>query len=435
MGAAAVVKGNRSMNVRAWIASLTGATLVAALSVVTVAVPAADAAPPVQVPVGTLTLSTGAVDNLVYDKGTASTADDVTQAIGTKAGTNCTLEPTTGPLATWTATGGVPSFRSDSIGTSATTLPILACAQINKSFSQSLTLSLDRSVDGPYGSIFGVAFANAASLDVEVKGDDALIRADVSLNGTTTGTFYLFNDAKTSKRPVLTNLTVCDGDQSSYYTSTDRGTKDNCTWPISGVSFDRIKLTPQKGSVSLEGGGDWGTEAAAHRSTISLVALADGTVDCDASTGEVVNEGSVSGATVTRLANGDPLEPCASLPFTLTTEGGSVTFLKPGDTQGSAQFTLALTRNVPASTGVEALLVDWEDGTAEYDLPWCQPPFLGSGGSFNYANLTSGDDASSITSGIKYACQYDIDVTLEDDGSLTISDSVYFTGDIKFTTR
>jgi hypothetical protein len=253
------------MKTRAWIASLTVATVAAALSVVTVAVPAADAAPPVEVPAGTLTLSTGAVDNLVYDKGTASTDDDVTQAIGTKAGTNCTLEPLSGPLVAWTATGGVPSFRSDSIGTSATTLPILACAQINKSFSQSLTLSLDRSVDGAYGSIFGVAFAKSASLDVEVKGDDALIRAETSLNGVLTGTFYLFNDDKTSKRPVLPNLTVCNGDQYSY--SYDRGTKDNCTWPISGAQFDRIKLIPQKGSVSLEGGGDWGAAAASSTAT------------------------------------------------------------------------------------------------------------------------------------------------------------------------
>jgi hypothetical protein len=420
------------MNVRAWIASITGATVVAALSVVTVAVPAADAAPPVEVPAGTITLSTGAVDNLVYDKGTASAADDVVQAIGTKPGTNCTLDPTTGPLATWSATGGVPSFRSDSIGTSATSLAILACAQINKSFGQSLTLKLDRTPGGVYSTPFGLAFANAASLDVEIKGDDALVRADTYLDGVLSGTFYLFNDEDSYRKPTVANLTVCNSDQYSY--SYDRGLKDNCRWNLSGVRFDKLTITPQRGSVSLEGGGDYGTAAAANRTTISLAALADGTVDCGVSAGSATSEGSVSSVTIDRIDNGDPADSCAPLPFTLRTDGGSAQFIKPGNTQTSAQFTVSLTRTFPANIGIPPLLVDWEDGTPEYEVPWCAPGLRNADGTFNYAVLQDSPSTydASETLGIQYACSFGMDPTYDNGtGKLTVVDSVYFTGDIK----
>jgi hypothetical protein len=425
------------MNKRTGVAALATTSLIAMLGVVAVAAPTAGAAPPVEVPVGTVTLSTGAVDALVYDRGTAAADDDVTQPIATKAGTTCTLTPTTGPLVTWTAAGGIPSFRSDSIGTSATTLPILACAQINKSFSQSLTLTLDQSATGPFTTIFGVAFANAATLDVEVKGDDALIRLDARRAGATVGTFYLFNDSKSSKKPNLPNLTICDTSQSSY--SGDLGTVDNCAWSIGGVAFDSLRITPQRGSVSLEGGGDFGEAAASRRTTIQMAVLADGAVDCEAATDPVTGEGTVTDVEVVRLPNGDAAEECAPLPFTLSTEGGSATFRKPGNTQGTSQFTLSLTRTIPATSGVPPLTVDWEDGTEVYDLPWCgdvwTPGVDGAPPTFDYGQLTAADDASAATDGIQYACQYALAPELNSDGTITIVDSVYFTGDIKFTTR
>ncbi|MGD9954872.1 MAG: hypothetical protein AB7O74_15655 [Candidatus Nanopelagicales bacterium] len=425
------------MNARAWIASLSGATLVAALSVVTVAVPAADAAPPVEVPVGTLTLSTGSVDSLVYDKGTTSTADDITQDVG-KSG-KCALSPASGPLVDWSAAGSsnVVGFYNDSIGVaqkSGSGSSGTSCSRV--SGSESLTLALPRTTGGAYDTFFGVAFANSATLDIEMKGEDTVVRADLTLGGASAGTFYLTsNDDDEDDRSVndRPNTTLCNAGETD--SGPDSGSRDNCDWTISDVRFDTVRLSSEHGSFSLEGGGDYGAQAGAHRTTFSMAVLADGTIDCNTSTGPVTSTtGDVSSVQVNRLDNGDG-SACAPLPFTLRTDAGSATFHKPGDTQGSAQFTLSLTRTVPASSGIDPLTVDWEDGTPVYDLPWCKTG-LKTGSTFNYSVLTAADDASSITPGIQYACQFGLDPTFnEDDATLTIVDSVYFTGDIKFTTR
>jgi hypothetical protein len=423
------------MKTRAWIASLTVATVAAALSVVTVAVPAADAAPPVEVPVGTLSLSLGAVDQFSFDKGTASTADDIVQPIGAVAG-KCALTPTSGALAAFTATGGLPGFYNNSIGVaqvSGTGSSGKNCSRVNKTPAESLSLSLPRTSGGAYDTIFGQAYANAASLEVEVKGN-AVIQADVSLNGVATGTFYLRDGDQYYKTtpPALPNTSVCPADSPGE--GDDDGERDNCTWKISGANFDSITFTVLRGAFSLEGGSDCKTTAV-RTSTFSLVVLADGVLDCGATTPGVTSNGSISDVAITRLQNGLTGDAtCVGLPFTLNTDGGSTTFHKPATTQGSAQFTLSLTRTVPASSGIDPLTVDWEDGTTVYDLPWCKPG-LKSGTTFDYSVLTPADDASTATDGIQYACQFGLVPTFSDEGILTIVDDVYFTGDIKFTTR
>ncbi len=423
------------MKTRAWIASLTVATVAAALSVVTVAVPAADAAPPVEVPVGTLSLSLGAIDQFTFDKGTADATDDIVQPIGAVVG-KCTLTPTSGPLAAFSATGGVPGFYRDSIGVAGPTGSNAygrECARVSKTPAETLTLSLPRTSGGAYDTIFGQAYANAASLEVEVKGD-AVVQATTSLGGTPTGTFYLRDGDEhyRSTPPALPNTSTCSANSPGY--GDDDGERDNCTWKISGAKFDSITFTVLRGAFSLEGGSDC-RSTAVRTSTFSLVVEADGLLNCGATTPGVTSDGSISDVAITRLENGLATDgTCVGIPFTLRADGGSTTFHKPATTQGSAQFTLSLTRTIPASSGIDPLTVDWEDGTTVYDLPWCKPG-LKTGATFNYAALTPADDASSATAGIQYACQYDLDPTFSDDGTLTIVDSVYFTGDIKFTTR
>jgi hypothetical protein len=425
------------MNARAWIASISGATVLAALSIVTVAVPAADAAPPVQVPVGTLSLALGAVDQFSFDKGTTSTSDDITQPIGNLPG-KCALTPLSGPLANWSSTGGVPTFYNNSIGVAAPSgsgSTGRECGRVSKTPAETLTLSLPRTPGGAYDSIFGQAYANAASLEVEVKGD-AVIKADLSLNGVPTGTYYLRDGDEYYKTtpPALPNTSSCAAVSRSY--GDDDGERDNCTWVITGAKFDSITFSVLRGAFSLEGGSDC-RSTAVRTSTFSLVVDADGTVACGQTiTPSTVTEGSISDVVITSLENGLASDgTCVGIPFTLTADGGSTTFHKPATTQGSAQFTLDLTRTVPASSGIDPLTVDWEDGTPVYDLPWCKTG-LKTGSTFNYSVLTVDDDASSATDGIQYACQFGLDPTFnEGDSTLTIVDSVYFTGDIKFTTR
>lgn len=425
------------MNARTWIVGISGGAVLAALSLVTVAVPAADAAPPVQVPVGTLSLSLGAVDQFRYDKGTAATADDIIQPVGNVAG-KCELTPVGGPLAAFSATGGIPTFYNNSIGVAPASgygSTGRDCGRVSKYPAETLTLSLPRTPGGAYDSIFGQAYANAASLEVEVKGD-AVVQADVSLNGVVTGTYYLRDGDEyyRSTPPALPNTTNCSA-VSRYY-GDDDGERDNCTWVITGAKFDSIKFTVLRGAFSLEGGSDCRTTAV-RTSTFNLVVDADGTIACGTTVApSTVTEGSISDVAITRLENGLASDgACVGIPFTLRADGGSTTFHKPATTQGSAQFTLDLTRTVPASSGVDPLTVDWEDGTEVYDLPWCKTG-LKTGTTFNYAVLTEADDASIATPGIQYACQYGLDPTFnEDAATLTIIDSVYFTGDIKFTTR
>ena len=207
----------------------------------------------------------------------------------------CTLTPTTGPLVNLTATNGVPAFATHMIGVNGAPWPNYQCARINKYYNypgQSLTIGINNVAGGPLNDpTFGAFLASAATFDLEVT-DNSKLKAELLVNGSVVGTYALWADDNKTPTTVPAGTAYCR--LASTWSRDTYGKKDNCTWSISGgPNFDSIRLTAVAGSFSVEGGGDWGADAATHRTTISLVSFFDGTTVCgDAIT--VVGQGSDS---------------------------------------------------------------------------------------------------------------------------------------------
>jgi hypothetical protein len=434
------------MKKRTWVAALASTSLVATLGLVGISIPVADATTPVQVPAGTLSFITGATDQLVYDKGTASTADDAVQPVGRSSPTSCNLAPTSGDLLTWSASGGVPGLLFDSVGVTSPQASVLSCNRVNSKPAEALTLSLNRTPGGIYDTPFGQAYANAANLDIEMKGDGALVKAVTSKDGAVTGTFYLaLKDDDWYKKSTTTQVpagtTICGS--SKYDQPSSTSNRDNCYWSISGVNFDSITLSAVRGAFSLEGGGDWGCIGTAdtHRTTFSLVVDADGEL-CVGGTANSTSNSVFDQSTITRLPDaGATTDACGqAVVYTLDTDATGVTFRKPAsavDAQFLVQITREYTTDLP--NPVPALRINWLDDpdTGAQDIPWCPEsvysPESGNGGltDFNAAGIPEGADGSSQQPGVQYTCLYDSDPTLVD-GVLTQVDSFYLIGDPKY---
>jgi hypothetical protein len=445
------------MRARTWFSGLSATALVTgALVVGSGSLSTANATGPTPQPAGTLTLATAAgtatTDGWTYDNNTASTSDDVTQAVGA-ATDSCLLAPVAGSLVTTSANNGwSPGFANHRIGVTQSSAITRSCNTVNvvrttvkwvtTRTPESLTVKLNGSaLSDP---LFGAAQATGATLDVLAK-DDTAVTATLSLAGATVGTYTLWADESPKFSPPA-GQTYCktgeddsdDGDFHSVPTS--------CAWSFSGVNFDAITLTATQGAFSLSGGGEWGASAASHRTTFSLVKFFDGTLDCTTANVATANGngGSITGIALTRLDNGDPAQGCVALPYDLGVDGSTATFHKPNvSSQSTAQFAVQVSRHytAPAPYPVPAPLVDWEDGNGNHPVPLCPAGFIGgidANGNptgVNYASLGTGDDQSPAD-GIQYACVYKPGAPSYNisNGSLDITDSIYFTGDIKFPT-
>ncbi|MGE0819417.1 MAG: hypothetical protein AB7O74_12210, partial [Candidatus Nanopelagicales bacterium] len=395
---------------------------------------------------------TGPVNELALVAPDGTTA--ATQAIGTSG--KCTLSPASGAVASWSASPSTatPGFAYLAIGANGSKQNGTACSQVEASSSESVTLNLDGS---SLTSILGPLVGTSARLDVEVK-FDAIIRADLLGAPSGTPSFMLYSGSNASGRSTSPTEYVC---QLRSDSGPDSGANDNCTWPISaaGLTFTGIRLTAVSGQFALKGGGDYAVPTE-HYTTIDVAAQSDGTLDCDsANVASVTGGGQLAGITITRLPNGDAdgdgaADPCTAIGYDLDATLKTATFHKPDDGQ-AAQFTTSITRTFsPAINPVPALAVDWEDGTGAHNLGFCSAAvFSGSAAapSFDWTYLKNNAavvdpsnpnaspynryDQSPATPGVQHACIYAQSDNLQDDGSVVAADQVYFTGDIKFTTR
>jgi hypothetical protein len=462
------------MRARVWIATLTGATLAATVGLVgSGTLSTANASGPTWLDAGTLTLSTTAStatgDGWSYSDGTTTTP---TQFLTTPTG-SCVLTPTSGPLVNLSATNGVPGFASHSIGvTQGPTSSQCNKVNINKTTTktstgtyvtttsvEALTVALNNlpaSGGTPAGSLydptFGGLMATATHLDLDLR-DGSKVTAQLFDHTTAlpsaTGAFTLIADEDAPPATLPLNTVYCrttSGEDDYDYS----GTGDNCGWNIApGVNFDSILLTPVTGAFSLQGGGEFGSAASSNRTTFTLVKKYDGTfATCDGkSSATTLGSGNVQGATLTRLANNDPSQPCAPLPYTFSTTDGNTTFHKPQPTGDTSQFAIALTRYWPkAPNPVPAAQVNWEDiSNSNLNIPWCVAGAITSVDANNLPTSIASPlppgatdqspDASGGKPGLQYACIYKQSPVLNlTDGSLTQVDYIYFTGDIKFPT-
>jgi hypothetical protein len=426
----------------------------------------ANAGGPIWLSAGTLTLSTSSsgtsatsgFEGWTFSDGTAA---PVTQALTTPTG-SCVLTPAGGPLVTLSADNGGPGFAAHSIGvtqtaTSAqcnkvninkTTTKISKTTSVTTTSVESLTVALNNNAvnGGLYDTTFGAFKATKTHLDLEVR-DDSTLTAQL-FDGSAAvpgGTFTLIADEEAPPASLPDHTTYCRTGTAEGGAD-EPGTRDNCVWDIApGVNFDSIKLTPVAGSFSLEGGGDYGSTADKNRTTFDLVKQYDGTLTtCDGSL--PVTPAGGGNATLVRLANGDPSQTtCTPLPYTFSTAAdGVLTFHKPQPAGDTSQFAITLTRHLSgAPHGVPAAQVDWEDSFGVHDLPWCAGGVIGGFDDNNLPTniafpLSAALDQSPDTggkAGVQYACVYKQSPVLNlADGSLTVVDYVFFTGDIKFPT-
>jgi hypothetical protein len=453
------------MRARRSIAILSGATLAITLAMAGGgALSTANAGGPTWLSAGTLTLSTSSsgtaasgFEGWTFSDGAAA---PVTQALTTPTG-SCLLTPADGPLVKLSAANGFPGFAAHSIGvtqtaTSAqcnkvninkTTTKTSKTTSVTTTSIESLTVALNNVAPGAlYDPTFAGLMAASTHLDLEVR-DDSTLTAQLFDHGVplpaANGLFTLIGDEKAPPATLPANTTYCRTGTTEGG-SDEIGTRDNCPWDLTpGLNFDSIVLTPVAGSFSLEGGGDYGTAAPANRTTFALVKQYDGTLaTCDGTSSATSFGGD---ATLFRLANGDPNQACAPLPYTFSTAGGYTTFHKPQPAGDTSQFAITLTRHFsPAPLGVPAPKVNWEDGSnTDLPIPWCAGGVIGGIDSTNLptgiafplsAALDQSPDATG-KAGVQYACVYKQSPVLNlGDGSLTVVDYVFFTGDIKFPT-
>lgn len=430
------------MRARSRIATLAAGTL--ALTGVLVgsgSLSTANATGPVAQPAGTLTLTTltGSAT------GDAWSFNSVSQPVGAVPGT-CTLTPTTGPLVNLTATSGVPSFATHMIGVNGASWPNYQCARINKYNGypgQSLTLGLNNSATGAlYDPTFGAFLASAATFDLEVT-DNSKLKAELLVGGTVVGTQNLYADDSKYPPSIPSGTTYCH--LTSTWSRDTYGKKDNCTWSIStGVNFDSVRLTAVAGSFSVEGGGDWGADAANHRTTFSLVKFFDGTTVCDTAI-TVAGSGNLDGAVLTPLGEESGVECTSGTPYTIDTEGDAVTFHKPSTADVDGQYSIALQRTFANGTLTEfpapGLIVNWEvPGSVDIPLELCPAGLISAtlnpDGTPTGVDLTKVGDDQSDADGTQFACIYNSTVDYDRaTGDLTTTDLVWFTGDILLTTK
>ncbi|PKW25456.1 hypothetical protein [Phycicoccus duodecadis] len=311
------------------------------------------------------------------------------------------------------------SFASGSIGVKEKKSGV-SCYQAN-SPSESLKVSLGAGLRTALGPD---VVASAAFLDVELK-QGAQIMATAKLKGAVTGVFELRSGSSiTSPAPLpggvtATAVTTCT---TSADSGPDAGVGDNCRWPVSmpswlgpddGIVFDELTLTAVGGSFSLEGGGDGQVEPQSPLSTpnASIVQVADGVLDCGASTRTIAASADAPQVSVYRLGNADA-SACVPVPYSLGTAPAYAQFLKPLDSQTTAQFLWDLTWRFPETAGTTAL----PDLKVDYEYPapgdtvtlgWCPDPSFDTAGRFaGYpaGSLTAAMDQEPDLPGTQFAC-------------------------------
>lgn len=340
-------------------------------------------------------------------------------------------------------TEGLASYQVGSIGVKEKKSGT-SCSQVNAP-SEQLRLSLGAGVSSLVGS---TARASSAFLDLELK-QSARIVATLSLAGVTQATHEL-QSGSTIGLPALTSTApfTCNNPADS---GPDSGVNDNCRWPISvpswlgaddGVFFDTITLKAVNGAFSLEGGSDGTVLPQSPTSTpnASVIEVIEGTITCGGQTRTEAASADEPQVTVSRLGNVGT-ESCVPVPYALSNAAQAAQFLKPLDTQTSAQFVWDLVWRFPqqqGSTVLPDLLIDYEipaPGT-KVDLGWCPDPAYGPGGQFlGYgAGLpAAATDQEPDLDGVQYACVISRDAqSLAGDPDVVGShDRVYVYGDAK----
>lgn len=373
-----------------------------------------------------------------------------TQTLG--AGPNCGLARNTGDdLVTLTgSTGGsfsesLASYASGSIGVKEKKSGT-SCYQVNAVTDEALRVELGPDVATILGDD---AVATSAYLDVELKGGVRIL-ATALLDGVEVGTFELQSGSEAAT-PVTAGAEEFECNLAPD-SGADSNVSDNCRWPIStpswlgddGVVFDTLTLDTLAGSFSLEGGSDGTVPQPAPNSTpnASIIEIAADTLDCGSSTPVEPAVGDAPSVTVYRLANADPDEPCQLVPYALESAPLSAQFLKPLDSQTSAQFIWDVTWKLAPTAGgtLPALTIDYEyppeeAGADLVPLGWCPDATFVNGTFVGYPDglPPTALDQEPDLDGTQFACVISRSAQSVDAATdyVSLNDLVYVYGDAR----
>jgi hypothetical protein len=438
------------------------AASVALLTASAVIVPASgeDPAPstPARVDGGVLAIETGTTDRVYLDADKDGIAESTQALSGRKdclVATDETLLKIDGlpPRSDATDTA---SFIGDALGV-AEKKSGTSCGTVDAT-GEKLVLTLNQV--GLKGQI-GDRLAASAYLDVELK-QDAKIFATASTAGATQTSTFELRSGSTIDPNVPTGAVVGGAVVFNCTARADSGpdstTGDNCRWPISSPSwlpggddeqdFDTLVLEARNGSFSLDGGADGLVPPAPpsdfpqRASFFELVTVADGELICGDETRTVAGSGDAPEITVRRLENSDldgdgaPDEECVLIPYTLTNGGSFAQFLKPLDTQSSAQFVATIDWNVAASEPLPLPVteVDFEAGEGPVAIGWCPDPKYTDGEFVGITDPAAVPDLSAALSGKQFAC-LGTQTAKVLDGDLDYvvnTEEIYVLGDIRF---
>lgn len=249
-------------------------------------------------------------------------------------------------LATLTAAGGMGSMGlgPDSIGVFDGPKGV-ACYRITASLGESVTFGL-----GSYmtASIDANAFYRL-ELDIEVKQNAAFL-LEILIGGTVTEQFYLRSGssiiAGEGSSAPSSPIFNCTAQSDS---GPDAGERDNCRWVVNALG-QTFRLIPLVGEGSLEGGGDFGTAAAANNSLVYLTKAAIGALGCD-------NTPVPQGTTTSTVGDGVNDARC------------TITRIDPSGIGGSCTTAVGyVLRNIGVAEGCELLKTPGEQLAASADI-------------------------------------------------------------------
>ena len=338
----------------------------------------------------------------------------------------------------------MPGFVGDSIGVyggsptapKSSTSRGVPCSRVDASGNEALTVALAGKLDS--------GLIHRAELDVEVK-SGAKIVATLFDGTTAAGRFelperQLHRERSGSTTPGARPSTATRGPTRVP----TPGAADNCRWVFNGL-FDRVTLTAQASSFSLEGGSD---SSGLAPSTFFLAEQAPtGTVTCPSDVGPgttsdlVPQTGDDYSVTGSRGEDADGRALCVPVDYDLTFDGTTLDFTKRGPLNPNATFLFRTTFSPePTGTGGGTFGLaptkhrfDNDPTSTVFDLEGCEgtPVYDDNGDFAGIADVltTPGFDLVPGAPGVQYACVFDESVELVGSGLVQLTQGVYLIGD------
>jgi hypothetical protein len=284
-----------------------------------------------------------------------------------------------------------PGFGATSIGVFDGP-PGVPCSRIESGKDEALEVALGSGIPymPPASSPNKKLGFTKLEIDIEAKGDVLLKLETLAKVGTASGTVvlrtYWLRTGSYVTEPVIPDF-VANPSQTTFNcrAASDSGSdsfgSDNCMWKIADMG-QAFRLTPLDGEVSLESGGDFGSEEDSHRTVIYLGEIDSGTLECSgdtATTFSPVGDYCEVGLQSVSYETSDVVGIC-SIDYVLAFDGQTCGFYTPPGVQivANARIRYAPEQalapvNPPSSgwTGAALSQITFGDKGGPFPIPQC----------------------------------------------------------------